>query len=124
MANERILVVEGDVLIRLGISNSLREAGFIVIEAASADDAWTYLTAEGSVDLVFSEIGTQGALDGVALARSVHANFIALPVVLTADQDREPPPGPWIFLAKPYAFARAAAVVSQALGLAQPKDAP
>lgn len=124
MAHERILVVEGDVLIRLGISHYLREAGFTVIEAASADDAWTYLTAEGSVDLVFSEIATQGALDGVALARSVQANFVALPVILTADQERAPPPGFWTFLAKPYAFERAAAAISDALGLEKPKDVP
>jgi DNA-binding NtrC family response regulator len=124
MANEKILVVEGDVLIRLGISHYLREAGFTVIEAASADDAWAYLTAEGSVDLVFSEIATQGALDGVALARSIEANFIALPIILTAGQDRAPPPGGWTFLAKPYAFERAAAAISEALGFEKPKDIP
>jgi len=124
MANERILVVEGDVLIRLGISNYLREAGFTVIEAANADGAWTYLTAEGSVDLVFSEIATPGALDGVALARSIEANFIGLPVIITGGQDRAPPPGGWSFLAKPYAFGRAAAAISEALGLKKPKDVP
>ena len=123
MANERILVVEGDVLIRLAISNHLRKTGFVVIEAASADDAWAFMSVEGVVDLVFAEIATPGALDGPALARAVAARFIALPVLLTGDAARGPP-DPWTFIAKPYDFERVATAISEALGLHKPKDDP
>ncbi len=123
MANERILLVEGDVLLRLELSNSLREAGFVVIEAASADDAWTYLEAEGAVDLVFCEAAPRGALDGATLARRIAERFIALPVLLAAEADRAPQ-WAWTFIGKPYAIERVKAAISEALGLNKPKDEP
>jgi DNA-binding NtrC family response regulator len=124
MANECILVVEGDVLTRLGISNHLREAGFVVVEAANADDAWTFMTAEGVVDLVFAEVATSGVLGGLALAERAATRFMALPVVLTGDATHPPPPGPWKFIAKPYALDRVTAAIAEALGLNRQKDGP
>jgi CheY-like chemotaxis protein len=41
----RILVVEDEALIRFAIAEALRELGVSVMEAASADEAWQYLTA-------------------------------------------------------------------------------
>jgi len=124
MANECILVVEKDVLIRLEISNHLREAGFVVVEAASADDAWAFMTAEGVVDLVFTEIATPGVLDGLALAQLASARFMALPLLLTGEATRPPPPGPWTFIAKPYAPRRVKTVIVEALGLNKKRDEP
>ncbi len=124
MANERILLVEGDVLLRLELSNSLREAGFVVIEASSADDAWIYLEAEGAVDLVLCESAPRGALDGATLARRIAERFIALPVLLTAEKDRAPPEGEWPFITKPYAIERVKAAIFKALGPNKPKDEP
>jgi DNA-binding NtrC family response regulator len=124
MANECILVVETDVLIRLAISNHLRETGFVVVEAASADDAWAFMSVEGVVDLVFAEIATPGVLDGLALAKLAAARFMALPFLLTGEAGRPPPPGPWTFVAKPYAPERVTAAIAEALGLNKPKDEP
>lgn len=124
MANECILVVEGDVLNRLRLSNHLREAGFVVVEAANADDAWAFMTAEGVVDLVFAEIATSDALDGLALAERASARFMALPLLLTGEATRSPPPGPWKFIAKPYALEHLTATIAEALGLNKQKDGP
>lgn len=124
MANECILVVERDVLARLVISNHLREAGFVVVEAATADDAWAFMAAEGVVDLVFAEIATRGVLGGLALAERAAARFMALPLLLTGDAMRPPPPGPWKFIAKPYAPERVTAAIAEALGLNKQKDKP
>jgi two-component system, response regulator PdtaR len=124
MANERILVVEGDVLIRLAISNHLREAGFVVIEAANADAAWAFMTAEGIVDLIFAEIATPGVLDGLALAQLAATRFMALPLLVTGEATRPPPPGPWTFIAKPYALEGVTAAIKEALGLNKEKDGP
>jgi two-component system, response regulator PdtaR len=43
----RILVVEDEALIRFAIAEALRELGASVVEAASADEAWQYLTTGG-----------------------------------------------------------------------------
>jgi CheY-like chemotaxis protein len=56
----RILVVEDEALIRFAIAEALRELGVSVVEAASADEAWQYLTAGGSVDLVFTDHRMRG----------------------------------------------------------------
>ena len=50
----RILLVEDEPLIRFAMAEALRELGVSVVEAASADEAWQYLTA-GAADLVFTD---------------------------------------------------------------------
>jgi CheY-like chemotaxis protein len=60
----RILVVEDEALIRFVIADALRELGASVVEAASADEAWQYLTAGGSVDLVFTDHRMPGSMTG------------------------------------------------------------
>jgi CheY-like chemotaxis protein len=63
-ARPRILLVEDEVLVRVTVSDLLREAGFTVIEAATADIAWRFLEASEPVDLVFSDVESPGSLDG------------------------------------------------------------
>ena len=60
-ALETILVVEDEILIRVPISQYLRDCGYKVIEAANADEAMTALQhKETIVDLVFSDIEMPG----------------------------------------------------------------
>jgi CheY-like chemotaxis protein len=54
-APARILVVEDEPFVRFAMADALRELGVCVVEASSADEAWHYLTAGGSVDLVFTD---------------------------------------------------------------------
>jgi CheY-like chemotaxis protein len=53
-ARPRILLVEDEVLVRVTVSDLLREAGF----------AWSFLEASEPVDLVFSDVESPGSLDG------------------------------------------------------------
>jgi two-component system, response regulator PdtaR len=119
----RILLIEDEVLVRVAISDHLREAGFTVVEAATADVAWRFLKASGSVDLVFTDIETPGSLDGLQLARSIRAQFPSLPVVLTSGSERAGTyEGLGVFVAKPYRFERIASIISDALNLERPGD--
>ena len=67
----RILVVEDEPLVRAGIADGLREAGFTVLEAASAEGALSYFSVGLQVDAVFTDVHLSGALDGLYLARQV-----------------------------------------------------
>jgi CheY-like chemotaxis protein len=58
----RILVVEDDPLTRFAMAEALRELGVSVVEAASADEAWNYVTAGESVDLVFTDHRMPGSM--------------------------------------------------------------
>jgi CheY-like chemotaxis protein len=64
-----VLLVEDEVLIRLGVAEHLREAGFNVVEAATATEAREIMLAGVAIDLVFSDINMPGELDGVGLAK-------------------------------------------------------
>jgi CheY-like chemotaxis protein len=80
----RILVVEDEVLIRLLIVDILIEAGFQVIQAASADEALKVLQSSVEVDLVMTDIRMPGSLDGLELASRVRANWPTLRIVIVS----------------------------------------
>ena len=79
-----ILVVEDDMLVRSLVAAYLRESGFAVIEATSADDALRVLQADVEVDIVFSDIQMPGSMDGFGLAQWVRCERPWLKVVLTS----------------------------------------
>jgi CheY-like chemotaxis protein len=86
---QTILVVEDEVLIRLVIAEYLRECGYRVHEAVSAEEAILILQApEVSIDIVFSDVEMQGAMDGFGLARWVRAHMPDTQVILTSGADR------------------------------------
>ena len=86
---QTILVVEDEVLIRLVIADYLRECGYRVHEAASADEAIAVLESRDvSVDIVFSDVIMPGSMDGFGLARWVRAHRPQVDVVLTSGIDR------------------------------------
>src|SRR5436190_22193979 len=64
-----ILVVEDEPAIRLMIADALRENGFEVIEAGTADEAILVVGSATPVDLVFTDYRLPGSMDGVALVK-------------------------------------------------------
>ncbi len=88
-APETILVVEDEVLIRLVISEYLRECGYKVHEAADANEAVAVLQSpDVSIDLVFSDVLMPGDMDGFGLARWIRDNRPMVRVMLTSSIDR------------------------------------
>src|SRR3546814_5839000 len=99
----RVLVAEDDTLVRIAIAEALRDAGFRVMEAASADEALAYLEAAERVDLVFSDIQMPGSLDGFGLARRLRGRHPELPIILTSGNAARPDDMDGaLFLPKPY----------------------
>ena len=78
-----ILVMEPDVLVRMAISDYLRECGYKVVESSSDDDVLTILSTEIDIDTVFS--GAQNANDsgGFALAHRIRIARPDINVILT-----------------------------------------
>lgn len=105
-----ILVAEDEVLLRLALADHLREAGFTVAEAATAEEARSLLMAGVTIDLVFSDINMPGGLDGVALAQWVASHYPDIPVVVTSgvtealNTAKAACPHVKAFVAKPYAY--------------------
>lgn len=102
-----VLVVEDEVLIRMAVSDYLRECGFHVVEAGNAEEAIEVLKADTAVDIVFSDVNMPGGLDGFGLAQWIRRERPQLKVILTSGVTRKVKEagtlcehGP--FLAKPY----------------------
>ncbi|MDX3911146.1 MAG: response regulator [Sphingobium sp.] len=116
-----ILVVEDEVLIRLLIADELRDAGFVVIEAACADEAVSLFATGMRVDLVFTDVRMPGDLTGLDLARELSVQQPSLPVIITSGnvtaQDAH---GLGLFVSKPYELSRVVCLIEERLGLSVP----
>ena len=88
-AAETVLVVADEVLIRMVISEYLRDCGYKVIEAATADEAILVLQHEElTIDVVFTDVEMPGSMDGFGLAQWVRANRQGLDVILVGNPVR------------------------------------
>jgi len=81
-----VLVVGDEFATRIVVTKALREAGFQVIAAASADEAVIILTARAAVDLILTDFRMPGSMNGLGLARLVRRTRPKVKVVfLSAD---------------------------------------
>jgi PAS domain S-box-containing protein len=79
-----ILLVEDNDEVAMLVSEMLRELGYQVTRAASAQGALGALADEREIDLVFSDIVMPGTMNGVELAREVRRRRPGAPVLLTS----------------------------------------
>jgi CheY-like chemotaxis protein len=86
-APDTVLVVEGDVIARLGIAEYLRHCGYRVVEAVSAAEAIIALTMIPSltVNAILSAVEMEGPMDGFGLYRWVRANRPGVEVLLAGN---------------------------------------
>lgn len=86
---DTVLVVEDEVLIRMVISEYLRDCGYRVIEAASADEALLVLQqTDLKVDVVLSDVEMPGSMDGFGLAQWVRQHRKDLDIILVGNAAR------------------------------------
>ncbi|WP_264048518.1 response regulator [Methylobacterium flocculans] len=84
-----VLVVEDEGLVRLMAVDMLEDAGFTVIEASSADEAWTVLQSRSDdVGVLFTDIEMPGSMNGFALASRVAECWPHIRLVLTSGRCR------------------------------------
>jgi CheY-like chemotaxis protein len=100
-----VLVVEDEPLVRLGAVNIIEDAGFEVIEAASADEAIRILEWRSDVRVVFTDIHMPGSMDGLKLAHAVRSRWPPIKIIVTSGRDLiadQVLPEGGRFFAKPY----------------------
>jgi CheY-like chemotaxis protein len=71
----KVLVVEDEPIIRLGMVSSIEDAGYTVIEAASADEAISRLAQDDEVGVVVTDVDMPGSMDGIRLAHYVRRRW-------------------------------------------------
>jgi CheY-like chemotaxis protein len=86
---QTVLVVEDEVLVRMAVSQQLRQCGYIVVEAANADEALTVLRQDKiSINIVLTDVDMPGSMDGFALATWVRQNRAEAKVILAGSESR------------------------------------
>jgi CheY-like chemotaxis protein len=93
---ETVALVDDEDIIRLLIGDALREAGYTVVEAGNGADGLELLQASGRIDLLITDVGLPGGMNGRQLADAARVHRPALKVlfitgyaesaVLTGDQ--------------------------------------
>jgi CheY-like chemotaxis protein len=114
-----ILVVEDEVLIRMMIADYLRLEDFIVIEAASADEALRVLESSTPVDLLFTDVRMPGAVDGFTLIERARALKPDVKIVVTsghAGAQLRGAAADW-FVSKPYDLGQVLDRIARLLNL-------
>lgn len=112
-----VLLVEDEPLVRLPACDSLEEAGFDVVEAASASQALEILARRSDVAVLFTDVNMPGQLNGLDLAELVHHRWPAIKLVVTSGAALERTvPDAGRFIAKPYRQRSMTELIQEVVG--------
>lgn len=109
LAMSVILVVEDDAFVRMYAVEMLEDAGFAVVEANDADEAWVILGARHDIGVLFTDIDMPGSMCGFTLSRRVAVRYPTIRLVLTSGRQRfsdTEMPNHGLFVPKPYGLAQ------------------
>ncbi|AKB28748.1 response regulator receiver [Methanosarcina siciliae C2J] len=107
MAEGRILIVEDEHIVAIGIKRMLKGLGYTVTGVASSGEDAISKAESTFPDLVLMDIMLKGELDGVEAAKEIKARFDVPVVYLTAYSDsniveRVKKTGPFGYIVKPF----------------------
>jgi len=98
-----ILVVDDDVLERMGASYMFSDAGYRVLEAGSADAAMRFFETNADIKLLFTDVSMPGTINGADLARQVAERWPSVGIIMTSGRPFPIDLPPMVrFHAKPY----------------------
>jgi CheY-like chemotaxis protein len=108
----RVLLVEDDVLVRMFAAEGLADEGFLVMEAATADEALQRFMAE-QPDVLVTDIQLPGRLSGWDIAERCRATNPRIPVIYVTGFSHETarPVAGSVRFQKPYSAADLATTI-------------
>ncbi|WP_309602942.1 HWE histidine kinase domain-containing protein [Sphingomonas sp.] len=81
-----VLVVEDEMVLRMRAVDIVEDAGFVPIEAISADQAIQILESRDDISLLFTDIQMPGSMDGLKLAHATHTRWPHIKIILVSGQ--------------------------------------
>lgn len=101
----KVLVVEDEPLLRMGIVDHLEDEGFVVLEAGNAHHAIALLERSTDIEVVFTDVDMPGGMGGIELAALVRQRWPEIKLAVTSGfrlvEIDELPQGS-LFFPKPY----------------------
>ena len=121
-ATLKVLVVEGDWIIREQTVLAFLDAGFVVIEAESADEAMALLRGSPAVDAILTDIRLRGAGTGWDVAEAYRAKKSDMPIIYTSGRSIDPlrMVDGSLFFSKPYIVDDVVSACRGLIGSGQP----
>lgn len=77
----KVLIVEDEPLIRLGLASLVEEAGFIALDVPNADAAVEVLEDQSEIAVLVTDVDMPGSMDGIALARVVRDRWPQIRII-------------------------------------------
>ncbi len=118
-----VLLVKDEILVRRLMADILEDAGFRVVEAANAGMALNWLEGGEDVQVLFTDVHVPPGIDGLKLARRVHARWPEVRLVIASGLARpsaEAIAGRGTFIPKPCRPERVVQAIEQAATGATP----
>jgi DNA-binding response OmpR family regulator len=79
-----VMVIEPDILVRMTISEPLRDCGYRVIEGVSAEDVWSVVDSRAPLHIVLANAQLSGPANGFELASQLRQTCPGVDVILTS----------------------------------------
>jgi DNA-binding response OmpR family regulator len=79
-----IMVLEPDAIVRMEISDFLRECGYRVIEGVSAEDVREIIESDTRLDVLLAEVHLSGPTSGFELAQELRQTRPEIAVILVS----------------------------------------
>lgn len=89
MVNARVLVVEDESIVAMGIKHKLENMGHTVVEMVSSGENAINAALEHSPDIILMDIVIKGDIDGIEAAQAIHDHRDIPIIYLTAYADDE-----------------------------------
>lgn len=100
-----VLIVEDEMLIRMGAVDLVLSAGYEALEARDADEAIRILEARQDIDLVFTDVQMPGTMDGIKLASFIRGRWPPVKLLVASGNailEESSLPSGSRFFSKPY----------------------
>lgn len=114
----RVLLVEDEWFIRFNVAEQLRNEGFEVVEASTADDAMDYIGSGERIDALITDIRMPGTLDGLELAGKLRVMQPMLLILVASGSIELESAASRVgrFISKPYDPKQIAMLIAEMLG--------
>lgn len=83
-----VVVVDDDVLERMGASYMFWDAGYRVLEAGDADEALRFFEADTDIRLLFTDVSMPGSMNGSDLAHLVAKRWPSVGIIIASGRAR------------------------------------
>lgn len=112
-----VLVVDGDALVRMSAVHIVVDAGYLSLEASSAERAIALLESRSDIRAVFTDINMTGSMDGLKLAHAIRGRWPPIHLIVTSGGNvKDKLPANSRFVPKPYSAEQVTAALHHMFG--------